>query len=395
MDKVKRILIVSTDSKLKDVLSFCFDGWGYEVFLKEPSSKEDIEDIKKIVPDAIIVDIQSAKKEQLDICRALKNNFSTAFIPVLTLINKRQLRTHLLNLKQGVDDYLIKPPDPLDLRIRIEMAIRRAQHSINANSLTGLPGGNILEETLKDKIHKKDSFSFGYIDIDNFKYFNDAYGYQRGDKVILHTAYIIMTILEKLGNPNDFISHIGGDDFAFITSQDKYESICGSLIKNFDNIMIFHYPEIDRKQGYILAKDRTHKIRKISLMSLSIAIVNVDSKALKNIVQVNDKVAEIKRYLKMLPGSKFMADRRDNEESVTIVPQINKKLNNTDNYKPLGQILLEKNLITPEQLEEALNIHWRKGILLGEVLKELNFISEEELKRQLHQQKTNFSYIPR
>lgn len=395
MDKVKRILIVSADTKLKDVLSFCFDGWGYEVFLKELSLREDIEDIKKIVPDAIIVDVQSARKEQLDICRALKNNFATAFIPVLTLINKRQLRTHLLNLKQGVDDYLIKPPDPLDLRIRIEMAIRRAQHSINANSLTGLPGGNILEEMLKDKIQKKESFSFGYIDIDNFKYFNDAYGYQRGDKVILQTAYIIMTILGKLGNHNDFISHIGGDDFAFITSQDKYESICDSLIKNFDNIMIFHYPEIDRKQGYILAKDRTHKIRKISLMSLSIAIVNVDNKALKNIVQVNDKIAEIKRYLKMLPGSKFMADRRDNEESVTIVPQMNKKLNNIDNYKPLGQILLDKNLITHEQLEEALNIHWRKGIVLGEVLKELNFISEEELKRQLHQQKVNFSYIPR
>ncbi|MBU2251205.1 MAG: response regulator, partial [Candidatus Omnitrophica bacterium] len=189
MDTIKKILIISSDNQLKEVLRFCFDGWGYEVILRQFSEPQDIEKIKKISPDVIVIDIQSARKEQLAICRQLKENFTTAFIPVITLINKRQLRAQLLNLKQGVDDYLIKPPDPLDLRIRIEMAVRRSQHSIYASSLTGLPGSKIFEDVLNEKFKKGNPFSFAYLDIDNFKSFNDVYGYRRGDGAILQTAY--------------------------------------------------------------------------------------------------------------------------------------------------------------------------------------------------------------
>jgi len=131
-------------------LTFVLTAGGTKV-LQESSSAFDIEAIKKISPDVIVVDVESAQKEQLNICRALKDDFTTAFVPVITLINKRQLRAELLSLKQGVDDYLIKPPDPLDLRIRIEMALRRARHSIHASSLTGLPGGKILNDVLAEK----------------------------------------------------------------------------------------------------------------------------------------------------------------------------------------------------------------------------------------------------
>ena len=148
MREAKKILIISSDSQLRDVLKFCFDGWGYEVLVsKDPVS--DIAPIKKASPDVIVVDVHTASTSQLEICRLLKDDFLTAFIPVITLINKRQLRSHLLNIKQGVDDYLIKPPDPLDLRVRIEMAMRRSQYSFYSTPLTGLPGGRIIEETIK------------------------------------------------------------------------------------------------------------------------------------------------------------------------------------------------------------------------------------------------------
>ncbi|MCQ9205803.1 MAG: diguanylate cyclase [Omnitrophica bacterium] len=393
MTSVKKILIISSDRNLKDVLNFCLDGWGYEVFLQDSSRQQDIEPIKKISPDAIVIDVQSARKDQLNICRLLKDNFATAFIPVITLINKRQLRAQLLNLKQGVDDYLIKPPDPLDLRIRIEMVIRRSQHSIHASPLTGLPGGKILEDVLREKLKGGGQFSFGYLDIDNFKYFNDVYGYQRGDRVILHTAYMLFNTLRQFGNADDFISHIGGDDFAFISTPDKYEKICRNFIQTFDNVVPFHYSPQDRGQGFLMARDRSRKIKRIPLMSVSIAVVNKDaSVVLKNTIQINERIAEIKRYLKTLPVSKFMADRRDVKLAKYKKPQINEKNDNHKAYKPLGQILLEKNIVSYEQLDEALTIHWKKGVVLGEMLKELGFINDESLQQALLTQETNLSY---
>jgi len=396
MDKIKKILIISSDNSLKDVLSFCFDGWGYEVSLQDqPSNRpiQDLETIKSASPDVIVIDVQSARKEQLDICRLLKDNFTTAFIPVITLINKRQLRAQLLNIKQGVDDYLIKPPDPLDLRIRIEMAIRRAQHSIHASSLTGLPGARILEDVLTEKIKKDSFFSFCYVDIDNFKSFNDVYGYQMGDKVIIQTAHMLFTVLRSLGNKEDFISHIGGDDFAFITTPDKYEQICHHFIQMFDNIVPFHYSEDDRRQGFVITRDRTRKIRKIPLMSISVAVVSKDSGvSFKNIIEVNEKVAEIKRYLKTIPESKFMADRRNIKGGIVSFPQVHDKNREIDAYKPLGQILLEREIISSQQLDEALRLHWKRGVVLGQALKDLGYLNEDNLTKALSFQKINFSY---
>jgi len=391
MDKVKKILIVSSDSKLKDVLNFCFDGWGYEVFLKAPSPGSDVEEIKKVSPDVVVVDVQTASKEQLDICIKLKKDFATAFIPVITLMNKRHLRGQLLNLKQGVDDYLIKPPDPLDLRIRIEMSIRRAKHSIHASPLTGLPGGKILEDTLKEKLSSGAPFSFAYVDIDNFKSFNDVYGYRKGDKVILQTAYLLFTTLKDLGNGDDFISHIGGDDFAFITTPDKYEKVCKSFINFFDNIIPFHYSASDRTKGFVMARDRARKVKKSPLMSVSIAVFNKDdSSKVRSIIEVNERVIEIKRFLKTIPESIFMAERRDSVSFANKLPQISKKVP-AHPYQPLGQILLQNQVISYEQLDEGLSMHWKKGIALGEVLKELGFVGDQQIQEALITQRVNFS----
>ena len=381
MENVKRILIISSDKKLLEVLNFCFDGWGYEVCLCD-YALQDIAFIKKISPDIIIVDVHSASKSHLEICRLIKDDFFTAFIPVITLINKRQLRSQLLHLKQGVDDYLIKPPDPLDLRIRVEMAARRSQYSFYATPLTGLPGGRIIEEVLKEKVKKGAPFSFGYIDIDNFKYFNDVYGYVKGDNVIMHTAYMLYAVIRKLGNCDDFIGHIGGDDFIFITTPDRYKDICENFILIFDRLIPFHYSLEDRSRGFIIARDRTHKINKIPLMSITLAILNKDEASkLENVIEINERISETKHYLKSIPGSKFMVDRRNRkkDKADSFVPVVYKREAGLFPYKPLGQILLQKNIITSEQLDEALKIHWRKGIILGEVFKELGMITEKTL----------------
>lgn len=393
MEKIAKILIISSDKNLREVLNFCFDGWGYEVFLQD-SKTCDVASIKRIAPDVIVIDVHSATKAQLEICNFLKEDFTTNFIPIITMINKRQLRAQLLSLKYGVDDYLIKPPDPLDLRVRVEMAMRRSQYSFYASALTGLPGGRIIEEVLKDKLKEENvPFSFGYIDLDNFKYFNDVYGYLKGDRVIMQTAHMLYTAIKKFGNKTDFIGHIGGDDFVFISTPDAYKKICQNFILMFDRLIPFHYSAQDRKQGFVIARDRSHTLKKVSLMTVSVAVVNKRSSTdLRDIVEINERVVEIKSYLKNLPGSKFMADRREPNIDVASIPQIYKKEENTTGvYRPLGQILLEKNIISAEQLDEALKTHWKRDIILGEVLKELGFVKEEELIEALNTQKPDIN----
>ena len=355
MDTTKKILIISSDDNLKNVLRFCFDGWGYEVFLKS-SPGDDINDIKKVAPDVIVLDVHSARHSDLEICHSLKNDFMTSLIPVITLINKRHLRSHLLYLKHGVDDYLIKPPDPLDLRIRIEMALRRSQFSFLASPLTGLPGGKIVEEILRERLKKKQKLTFGYCDIDNFKSFNDLYGYLKGDLVIMHTAYILYKVINDYGNNDDFIGHIGGDDFLFITTPDRYQKVCSTIIESFTSIVPFHYSARDREKGFVIASDRTGKTTKMPLMSLSVAVVNKKNPdEFKTMISLNEKIAEIKKYLKKIPGSKYMADRRESENDQSNGPIISELNANKLAYRPLGQILLEQDIITEDNLDEAMN----------------------------------------
>ncbi|MDD4182266.1 MAG: diguanylate cyclase [Candidatus Omnitrophica bacterium] len=387
MKKVKRILIISSDKHLRDILHFCFDGWGYEVFIHELKI-DGINVIKKISPDAIIIDVHSATKSHLEICRLLKEDFLTALIPIITLINKGQLREQLLTLKQGVDDYLIKPPDPLDLRTRIEIAIKRSQYSFHSSPLTGLPGARLIEDMIKERVEKNITFSFAHIDIDNFKSFNDVYGYIKGDKALMQTAYILYSVIKKFGNIDDFIGHIGGDDFVFITTPDKYKEICRYFIFMFDNLLPYHYSKKDREQNFIVARNRAKQIRKMPLMSITIAVVNKTKPSeLKSMIEINERVAEVKKYLKTVPGSKFMADRRTSLDGKEDLLVYKKEDFFRSSYKPIGQILIEQNKITEQQLEEALTIHWKRGVILGEILKDCGFITTEDIERALKTQK--------
>lgn len=387
MENPKHILCISWDSDLIEIISFCLEGWGY-LFSSLGKDNLDLAQIKKREPDLIIIDLASPRKELLEFCEKLKEDFITASVPLIILIEKRQMRSYLLKLKQGIDDYLIKPPDPLDLRVRIEMALRRTQYSFYTNSLTKLSGGRIIEEKLKEKLLNKEKFSFGYIDIDNFKYFNDKYGYLKGDQVITQTAYILAETVRNFGNRTDFIGHIGGDDFVFITTPDKEQIIAQEFIYQFDRLIKLHYSPEDRERGYIITRDRTNQERKIPLMSVSIAIVNNKDRSFNNILQINEAVAGIKTFLKKRKGSNFMIERRGTVDFQKIekkkLPSL--KTPTGSPHKPLGQILLERGMIDALTLDSILQVHWRKGIPLGEILKDRGILEENLLRQLLLQQ---------
>lgn len=182
----------------------------------------------------------------------------------------------------------------------------------DANPLTRLPGGIAIENVLKKRINASTPIAFCLVDLDHFKIFNDYYGYAKGNRVIKKTAEIIETAVEKYGTKNDFIGHIGGDDFVIMTSIKHFKAICQSIIKTFDQLIREFYDKKDVEQGYILAKSRTGKKKKFKVMTISIAVVTNKVKKFKHHIEVGEIAAELKNHAKSFPYSLYIVDRRRN-----------------------------------------------------------------------------------
>lgn len=393
MPKNKKILLVIEDQSLDKILTYLLKAWNYDVTLCHDGNQA-LKVATQKYPDLIIIDAHLSKIDGLKLCRILKYDFVTSYIPIIILIEKKQLRRSLLDIEQGVDDFLIKPPDPIDLEIRIALSLRSADHQFHANALTKLPGNKSIEKFVKTSLEEKRTFSFAYLDINNFKSFNDKYGYISGDKVILQTAKIITSTVKRLGNANDFVGHIGGDDFIYLTTPEKEEAIAQECINEFDRLMPFHYSIEDRKNGFIRAKDRMGHISSIPLMGLSIAIINNKTFAIHSIFQLIEIAFEIKKFLKKHHTSNYLVNRRVSDSGFETRPKLNEEyaheLKNhhphPKTYKPLGQIMLETQLLSEEQLSEALAHHWQTGQHLGEVVVSLGLTDEEHVKRLLDHQ---------
>lgn len=310
MSKNVKIVLAVPDLKLREILLYLLKSWDYVVAVLEEEGEEVPEYLKKENPGLIIIDASFRDKNGLEACKEIKGDFLTSYIPTIVLIDKRQLRRDLLSIEEGVDDYLIKPPDPIDLEIRIVLALRSAAHHFNANALTRLPGNKLIEKQLLEKLESGHPFSFHYIDIDNFKPYNDRYGYIKGNDVIKQTAGIISKNVKAHGSDQDFVGHIGGDDFVLITSPDQAELVAKDTIKDFDGFVPAYYSDADRKTGFIVSRDRSGAIANIPMMSLSIAIVNNKLGRISNLLELMDVTTELKEYLKRLPGSNFMVNRR-------------------------------------------------------------------------------------
>lgn len=309
MTENKRILLALNDDDLLQALSATIKSWGYElVFVK--SANDVFKEVGLRHPYLIIVDASLEGRDGFYVSKTLKGDFLTAHIPIIMLIDKKQARKRMLEIEQGVDDYLIKPPDPIDLEIRIELAKRSGDYQFFANALTKLPGSPAIEKNINFRIKNNELFSFMFFDIDNFKSFNDTYGYVYGDNIILETAGIISTAVKKYGLKNGFVGHIGGDDFVAIVNPDNEKIIAEYVIKEFDRLMPFHYNQKDRQSGYIIAKDRSDKIKKIPLMTISIAVVNNTKRKIASFLEITEIAFEIKKYLKTLDGSNMLINRR-------------------------------------------------------------------------------------
>ena len=184
---------------------------------------------------------------------------------------------------------------------------------LDSSPLTHLPGGLAIENALRARLEHAEPFAFCLIDIDNFKGYNDRYGYSRGNSVLTQAARIIVEADQRLGDPKDFVGHIGGDDFVVLTLPERFEAICKEVIARFDGAIPALYDAEDRERGYIEGETRQGVQTRFPFASLSIAVVTNQKAAIDSHIKVSEIAAALKEYAKTIAGSKYIVDRRTTE----------------------------------------------------------------------------------
>lgn len=187
---------------------------------------------------------------------------------------------------------------------------RLEEMSLDTNPLTHLPGGIAIENILKKRIDSGALFAFGLVDLDNFKAYNDQYGYARGNQIIKNTALVIEEAIKAHGTAESFYGHIGGDDFVVICPTDRVKKVCQFIIDRFDRTVGGFYDPEDLQNGFILRKSRKGVEEKFPIMTVSIGVVTNQRRPLTHVVQVGEIAAEAKDHAKSKPGSAYFIDQR-------------------------------------------------------------------------------------
>ncbi len=189
----------------------------------------------------------------------------------------------------------------------------RLETAKGANPLTGLPGNIAIEQELYRLISENIRFNIIYIDLDHFKSYNDRYGFERGDRVILFASRLLNSVLQRFGGEKSFLSHIGGDDFVIIMEKEQTDEVCNRFLRYFDRLIKSFYDEGDRRKGEILGFDREGKDKLFPFMSVSIAVIQCEEGTTANLKSISEKAAQLKRYAKSISGSIVVKDRRNYE----------------------------------------------------------------------------------
>ncbi|MCG2712988.1 MAG: response regulator [Candidatus Omnitrophica bacterium] len=308
----QKILIIDDEPDIRDVLKIILECEGFEVY-EAKDGVDGLEKVHKASPDLVILDYKMPKMDGHEVCQILKKDILLRHMPIIMLTGKGETQDKIKGINAGADDYLVKPFDPQELVARIKMIVRRSTRDLDANPLSRLPGNVTIMNELDAAIKGNAAFAICYVDLDKFKSFNDTYGFEHGDEVIRETARIILNAVHELGNREDFVGHIGGDDFVFLTTISKSETICNKIINDFDMVAPSFYNQEDRERGYTIANDRQGNQMEIKLLSVSIGIVTNEYRAINHVVEIGEIGAELKKLAKATEGSNFVKDSRKDE----------------------------------------------------------------------------------
>ena len=304
-----RVLVVDDDPDIARFIEVNLRTHGFEVHLAS-DGVEAVENATELRPDLVLVDVMMPRMDGFQVVDHLRADPRTANTSIIMLTAKALTADKVLGITAGADDYIIKPFDPVELVARVKGTLRRAREMRAISPLTGLPGNARIQEELQNRISSQQGFALLYADLDNFKAYNDHYGFLRGDHALRTIARCIQDQALELAGGKVFIGHLGGDDFVMISPVETAEELCRSVIEACQIAIETLYDDEDREQGYVEVENRQGNMERFPLLSVSIGVATNERRKFSHPGEVVSVATELKEFAKRETGSTYVFDRR-------------------------------------------------------------------------------------
>jgi diguanylate cyclase (GGDEF)-like protein len=303
------ILVVDDDPFIARLLEIELRAAGYEVRTASDGQKA-LELVAESCPDLVLADVMMPNMDGYELIRRLRQDGRTGSLSVIMLTARGLSADKLEGFSVGADDYIVKPFDTPELLARIRNVLRRSKEMRAQSPLTGLPGNVRIEEEIEKRIASGDLFAILYADLDNFKAFNDHYGFTRGDEAIQRSARLIQDLALEVGGQDVFVGHVGGDDFVVVCNADHATPIAERIVQVFGREALQLYDQADRERGYIEVVNRRGESQRFPFLSISIGIATTAHRQFSHYAQAVAIATEMKSFTKQTPGSSWAVDRR-------------------------------------------------------------------------------------
>jgi len=288
-----RLLVVEDDVDIANMLKIYFSGMNFDVDVAH-RGYDALERTKHVLPHLIVLDIMLPDIDGYEVCRSLRASTRTSHIPVIFLTQKDERSDKLQGLELGADDYITKPFDIEELKLRVTGAIRRSERESLTDPRSGLPAGRLIEEQLRRIIREKE-WALLDMRVNEFEPFKDVYGFVAGDDVMRFAAMLVTEVVDEFGSSEDFIGHAGSDNFIVITNNESASLIKHRIKDRFASEILTHYNFIDRQNGYMQVLKPNGAAEKVSFMTLSVGIISPSEQSFADIREITELAAEARR----------------------------------------------------------------------------------------------------
>lgn len=306
---VQDIFIIDNKNELIEKLKESFKRELDEFKFKSVKTQE-IEIALRNIPSLIIIDEDTADVNIVEFCKSIRSNEDNSITPIVVVSSNREKEHVIEVLKTDVEYYIKKPIEDEYFYYTIKNIVGLLTKNRRISPLTGLPGNVQIQTEMKKRLLNKEVFAILYFDLDNFKAYNDVYGFANGDEIIKFTARTISKHIHQVENSDNFVGHIGGDDFVAIIGKTNYDEVCKNIITEFDKFAVDFYNEEDVERGFVEVANRRGIIEQFPLTTISIAVVEVDSKIYKTTLEIGEVASQIKHKAKAILGSTYVINKR-------------------------------------------------------------------------------------
>lgn len=308
---VKRELILVADDD-EDIVRFVEVNLrleGFEVATAHDGGQA-LQGAYDLMPDLMLLDVMMPKIDGFEVCQRLRADPRTKNMSVIMLTAKSLSADKVVGLTAGADDYMIKPFDPVELVARVKSALRRSREMRAINPLTQLPGNVQIQEEVAARVSSGDPFALMYIDLNDFKAYNDFYGFARGDEAIKLLAKCAGIAVHEAAGAEGFLGHIGGDDFVAIVDPEKAEDAAQAIIDCWDVEIPRLYDDSDATRGYIEIADRRKEMHRFPMTTVSVGIATTTQRPIRSHWEASEIATEMKTFAKSHGTSAYAIDRR-------------------------------------------------------------------------------------